>query len=250
MTNSDGAWPKALLRFLYDFMPAKKAPDQDGIVAPPEQVPAWIDHVAALPGSVEIVRRAREDAEGRAKTAEEKASRLVQIVLALLTITLALGSYQLSFSLKHSIYWSFGLLPVVYAIGSFALSAFEALQVDRVGIYSMPDGSELHQANKSDVLALVLRAEEHGKMLANWTANHKHTDLMQARAWMTRGLAALLIAGVFAGVTRAIPQSTSTQHKARPSVHGTQITPPVHASARGARASAAQTAEQPSRHRG
>jgi hypothetical protein len=222
----NGTWPKALLRFLYDFRSAKKAPPQDGIVAPPEQVPAWIDHVAALPNSLEIVRLARVDAEGRAKTAEDKAARLVQTVLALLAITLALGSYQLAFSLSHSLFWSIGLIPVAYAIGSFALSAFEALQIDRVGIYAMPDGSELEGADAAQVPALELKAEVRGHMLAKWTADHKHSDLMQARAWMTRGLAALLIAALFAGVTRALPQPTPTQHHSKSSTHGTRVTAP------------------------
>jgi hypothetical protein len=213
MSNGDGAWPRALRRALYDFLPENDAPPRDGIVGPTEEVPAWIGRVAALPGSVEVVRRAREDAEGRAKTAEDKAARLVQTVLALLAITLALGSYQLEFALTHSRYWSFGLIPVAYAIYSLALSAFEALQVDRVGIYSMPDGSELDGADAAQVPALLLRAEENGRRLADWTANHKHTDLMQARAWMTRGLAALLIASLIAGISRAIPQPSSSQHQ-------------------------------------
>lgn len=34
--------------------------------------------------------------------------------------------------------------------------------------------------------------------LLDGSANHKHTDLMQARAWFTRGLAALLLAGLLA----------------------------------------------------
>jgi hypothetical protein len=208
----NGKWPKALLRFLYDFMPASKAPAQDGIVEPYVAIPTWIDHVAALPGSLEVVRRAREDAEGRAKTAEEKAARLVQIDLALLTITLALGSYQLAYALKNSAFWAFGLIPLAYALYCFALSAFEALQIDRVGIYEMPDGSELDGAEAAQVSSLLLRAEFRGQQLANWTAVHKHSDLMQARAWMTRGLAALLIAGLFAGITRAIPEPAITQH--------------------------------------
>jgi hypothetical protein len=209
----NGTWPRALKRFLYDLMPAKTAPAQDGIKAPQEEVPAWIDHVATLPDGLKVVRRAREDAEDRAKTAEEKAARLVQIVLALLTITLALGSYQLAFCLKHSPFWSFGLIAIVYAIWCFALSAFEALQIDRVGIYAMPEGSELAGATAAQVPALLLRAEARGHMLASWTAVHKHSDLMQARAWMTRGLLALLIAALFAGVTRAIPEPAPAKHQ-------------------------------------
>lgn len=175
---------------------------------------------ATLPESIEIARRAREDAEERAKTTEDKAARLVQVVLALLAITLALGSSQLAFVLTHSRYWYISLIPVLIAITSFALSAFGALQIDRVGVYSMPDGSELQMAEAAQIPALVLKAEVHGRMLASWTANNKHTDLMQARAWMTRGLAALLIAAVLAGVIRAIPAPTPAQrHPVSSSTH-------------------------------
>src|ERR1700722_805093 len=212
----NGKWPKALLRAFYDFMPPSQAPPRGGIIGPSVQMPTWIDHVATLPDSIEIARRAREDAEERAKTAEDKASRLVQVVLALLTITLALGSYQLAFALTHSPYWYLSLIPVLIAITSFALSAFEALQIDRVGMYSMPDGSELQGADSAQVAALVFKAEVHGRMLASWTADNKHTDLMQARAWMTRGLAALLIAAVLAGVVRAIPAPTPTPRQRHP----------------------------------
>lgn len=208
----DGKWPPTLRRFLYDLMPASKAPAQDGIVAPAEDVPTWLDHVAGLQGSREIVQRARESAEARASTAEDKAARLVQIDLALLTITLALGSYQLTYALKHSVFWLISLLPVGCAIVCLSLTAFEALQIDRVGVYSMPTGEELDGATATQMPALLLSAEVRGERLASWTANKKHSDLMQARAWMTRGLAALLMAGILAGVARALPEPASTRN--------------------------------------
>jgi hypothetical protein len=74
MTN-EGSWPKALRRFFYDLLSASKAPPRDGVVAPDKVLPAWIDHVAGLPESLDLARRARESAEARAQTAEDKASR-------------------------------------------------------------------------------------------------------------------------------------------------------------------------------
>lgn len=224
--NGNGKWPKTLRRFLWDIGPACSAPPNDGIVAPEEKIPPWIDQVALLPDSLEVVRRARQDAEDRAKTAEDKAARLVQTVLVLLTIALALGSYQLEFTLKHTRYWVFGLIPIALAIVCFALSAFEALQIDRVGMYSMPVGWELEGLDAADARTRILRAEEYGKMLAGWTAKNKHTDLMQARAWMSRGLAALLIAGVFAGITRALPEPALAQHHGKSSANGARVTAP------------------------
>ena len=57
--------------------------------------------------------------------------------------------------------------------------------------------------------AAVLASEYQGLQLARWTSNHKHTDLMTARAWFSRGLAALLVAAVLASGARAL---TTTAH--------------------------------------
>ena len=116
MTVSGGEWPRAIRRFMYDFYTHKRAPNDDGIVRPEIELPDWIDHVAALPGSLEVAQRAREQAEGGASKAEDKASRLLQVVLALLTITLALGSYQLGFALDRTAIWEFTLIPVCAAL--------------------------------------------------------------------------------------------------------------------------------------
>jgi hypothetical protein len=211
--TEDGSWPKVSRRIFDDFRRVSKAPGQDGIVAPAEQVPMWLDQVSALPEALELAQRARKGAEANAATAEEKASRLVQIALALLTITLAVGSYQLTYALKHPPWWFVSLVPVAIALCCLSLTAFEALQIDRVGIYGGPEPENLKDIAAADVPKVILRSEVHGQQLARWTADHKHTDLMQARAWMTRGLAALLIAGLLAGIARALPENASGARK-------------------------------------
>ena len=60
------------MRFVYDLLPARYAPDSDGIVAPNLEIPAWIEHVSSFPDALEIARQARESAEDSAKTVEEK----------------------------------------------------------------------------------------------------------------------------------------------------------------------------------
>ena len=199
MPEIGGNWPNTKRRVLYDFMTANRAPAMDGIVPPDFEPPPWIDHVATLPGSLDVVRRAREQAEGGAKTAEDKASRLLQLGLALLTIALALGSYQLEFALSRPIVWSATLIPMCIALAFLFLAAFEASQIDRVGIYSSPDGSQLANATAANTTSILLVAEDRGRRLASWSSRNKHSDLMQARAWFTRGLAALLIAGPWPG---------------------------------------------------
>ena len=138
-----------------------------------------------------------------------------------MVITLALGSYQLEFALKRSLPWLATLIPIVLAIMFLALSAFEAMQIDRVGKYSLPDGSELADAKPGEAKARILRAQVRGEMLASWSARHKTSDLMQARAWFTRGVAVLLVAGILAGITRAGSAATFARHHALPTATST-----------------------------
>jgi hypothetical protein len=199
----EGKWPRALLRFCYDFRSAKRAPQNDGTVAPNIAPPGWIAEVAKIPGVLDLARRAREAAEGAAKAAEDKGSRLAQVLLALLTVNLALGSYQLTFALQNGwLSWP-TLAPVVLALIFLGLALFEALQIDRVGYYGQPVSENLIGMDAKSAEEEVLIREERGRRLAVWTSDHKHSDLMQARAWFTRGLAALLVAGIVAGAARA-----------------------------------------------
>ena len=225
-----GTWPVPHRRAFYDFLTKKRAPHADGIVPPQFAAPVWADEVAGVPGAVEVARSAREAAEDAAKTAEDKASRLVQVTLALLTVGLALGSYQLTFSLERNWPWLFSLLPVAVALGCLVVSAFEGVLIDRVGFYHHPSGRDLWCAYPRDPTTVLLVQEERGRQLARWSSDHKHTDLMQARAWFTRGVAALLLAGLVAGTCRATASvavhssATSTRPTLAVTVQGT-ITP-------------------------
>jgi hypothetical protein len=206
----DGQWPMAFRRLWYDFMTRRRAPDSDGVVSPVIELPDWTAQVHPTSEAIAVARRARESEEAGAATAEAKATRLVQASLALLTITLALGSYQLDFAIRRQWLWLPTILPIGIALLFLSLAAFEALQIDRVGVYYQPNGSELANATGDDALAAVFVAEVRGQILANWTARQKLTDLMQARAWFTRGLALLIIASLVAGVGRAYSRAEVT----------------------------------------
>jgi hypothetical protein len=213
-----GTWPRAFQRVASDFRSKANAPTADGVVAPTYAEPTWLDEVSSRPGSLDVARRAHDGAADAAKTAEDKANRLVQVTLALLTVTLALGAFQLKFALDRSWVWLWSALPVTLALAFLALAAFEALQIDRVGMYIGPKPEHLVNLGSRSPEALLLAREEEGRRMAQWTSDNKHRDLMQARAWFTRGLAALLCAGVLAATLRASagtsPPST-TPTKAR-----------------------------------
>ena len=212
-----GIWPTPRRRAFCDFLSKKQAPPDDGAIAPRIRPPAWADEVAVVPGALEVARSAREAAEDAAKSAEDKASRLVQVTLVLLTVGLALGSYQLTFALQRSWPWLLLLIPVTAALCCLAIAAFQGLLIDRVGFYHTPSGQDLAGHGHRDPGAVILAGEERGRRLARWSASHKHTDLMQARAWFTRGLAVLLLAGLVAGACRAV--SSASAHDQRPADH-------------------------------
>lgn len=202
--DSPGRWPPAITRFLRDFLPKSKAPGNDGIVAPQFARPIWIDEVAAWDGALDVAQRANLAAQESAGTAEDKASRLVQVNLALITVAIALATFQLTAALGMEWYRILLVVPALAAMSLLVLAAAEALEIDRVGIYGHAQPGDLQQRLGRTRVALAVEAEERGRQLARWTANHKLTDLMQARAWFSRGLAALLLAGLIAGTTFAL----------------------------------------------
>ena len=195
-----GSWPGPLRRFLLNFLPAKRAPRNDGATAPDFEESDWMAEVVDREEALELARRANDLSALAAKTSEEKASRLVRTTLALVTISIGLAGIQLDFTLGKSTAWLISLVPVACSTAFLTIAAFEALQVDRVGFYQHAALADLATETDMNALLKVLRSEEYGRQLASWTARKKHTDLMQARAWFTRGLVALVAAGLLAAV--------------------------------------------------
>lgn len=197
----DGHWPQPLRRIGWDLGRASKAPANDG-VQPPDVLPSgWAPLAARHPDALSVVQRANDEAKASSKAAEEKASRLTQAALAAVAVGTAVGGYQTGFAIKHGGWAVLTLIPVALAVGCLAIAAFEAAEIDRVGFYEHPSGEDLSQVGPTDPLAVVLEREERGRVLASWTSRKKHTSLMQARAWFSRGLVALMVSGVVAGAT-------------------------------------------------
>lgn len=207
-----GRWPKALRRVGWDLWLASKAPANDGIVAPSIARPGWVDRVSNITGAVELAKAANQEARDTAAKAEEKASRLVQLGLALLALALAVGAYQLTFDLKRTPWYRPTLIPVAFAIIFLALATFEAVEIDRVGFYRSAEPADFDGVGSAAAPAVQLEIEEYGRALARWTANRKLSDLMQARAWLARGLLALIVAALTAGISRG----ASTDHNSTP----------------------------------
>ncbi|MCP4383097.1 MAG: hypothetical protein GY798_17020 [Hyphomicrobiales bacterium] len=198
---SDGKWPKPLHRIGWDLRRADNAPANDG-VEPPHVLPAaWLPLAARRDDALSVAQRANDEAKESAKAAEEKASRLGQTALAAVAVGTAIGGYQLGVTLDRGGLVALSLIPVAAAICFLAVAAFEAVEIDRVGFYEHASVADLAKQGPRDAMTLVLVREERGRYLASWTSRHKHTALMQARAWFSRGLFALLVAGLVAGVS-------------------------------------------------
>ena len=198
MTEPDsGLWPPPWKRMLYDFLPKKLAPRHDGARAPHLFEPAWACEAAARPGAVEVARSAADEASSGAAVAEAKASRLVQVSLSVLTLAFVVGGLQLRTTASLDLPWMLLMAaPILAAALCLTTSTFQALQIDRVGFYHRPSGESLSALGVVDPVARIVAEEEKGRQYAQWTSDHKHTDLMQARAWFTRGLAALILAAI------------------------------------------------------
>lgn len=204
MTNQPhegGVWPNAVRQFWWDLLPDKLAPTNSGRIAPEYQSPSWLDDpIAEQESTVEITRRSREEAENRATVAEGKAGRLVQASLALLALAITVSGYQIGYVRTHPpwYYW-FLMVPSTLAIFFLAWSVILALEIDRPGFYYQPTASGL-AVSKGTVKARV-REEEKGRQLADWTARHKFSTLLDARSRFSRGLVSLTIAALLAAFT-------------------------------------------------
>ena len=208
-TLADGVWPKPLKRVRWDLGRESKAPEDDGVVAPQFAPPSWASAAARSPAALPVVQRANDEAKAGAKAAEDKAVRLVRTALATLAVATALLGYQLRFALDNGLWWLPLLIPVSAAFICLVIAAFEAYEIDRVGVYQHPTGRDLTEPGPRDPIVPVIENEDVGRRLAEWSSRHKHTALMQARAWFTRGLTLLVAAVIAAAVSWAFDASDS-----------------------------------------
>jgi hypothetical protein len=180
-------------------MPGKVVPGQGGLKAPVFSPPKWISESwAETPPVLDQARRAHDRAMDRASEAEAKSGRTLQLSLALLASAIGILGFQLTVIRSQG--WPLAIyllvLPTVTAALCLALAGAIAAEGDRPGLYHMPGPADAG-SDSNPIRGMVL-AEEHGRFLANWTSTKKLDDLLQARAWLTRGLLLLVIAATIA----------------------------------------------------
>ena len=199
---NQGRWPHPLRRFWWDLLPGRLpdrwVPPAGGVRAPPYTPPSWLaEDVADTPDALEQAKRSHDIAMARVQTVEAKADRLAQRALALLALAFALAAWQLRAVGTHGGGWWYLLLvPAGAAIVALAAAGIMALELDRPGVFYTPKASALRGRN--DPIRARVEAEERARHRATWTAERKYDDLLAARAWFSRGLVALVTAGLVA----------------------------------------------------
>jgi len=196
-TSSEGFWPSPLRQFLWDFFLKSKAPENSGIQIPTFESPDWLsDELLQSDDTLEAARGEHQEGAARAKVAEDKAHGLMQTTLALLTLTIAVGGFQVSYLRDETTGWLplVCLIPTALSVAFLAIAGIEALEINRVGMYWPPVTADL--VGEGIVRRRLIEAELRGSVIADWTATNKVTNLLQARAWFSRGLVFLLVAAL------------------------------------------------------
>ncbi len=218
--SKDGKWPTAIQRFRYDFRTEEKAPNNDGAIAPSPLDLSWVEKIPgeSLALALDVARRANDQSRERVSVTENKANRTGQTALTLLGFAVALGSYQGTVALNGSKLLFLLIVPSIAAVIFLSLAAIEAFEIDRVGFYAQGSLNDLGPTANDGSIVTVIKSEARGRQLSNWTAEKKLTDLMQARAWMSRGLASVIVAALVASASSAVIRRESEEPKEGQSV--------------------------------
>lgn len=196
-TGDEGRWPTSRQALLWDLVPEGVAPSSDGVVSPTWSVPDWVASVndADVDDLIATERRRADGAQSAASTTEGKAARLLGTTVTLLTASVALTALQLR-SAAHAhdelrILLVVASLPGALACLMLFLSALRSLDADtRVGVYGVVTASVRASGGKRAELERTTLAASRSE----WTSRHKASALMDARAWFSRALLAVLLA--------------------------------------------------------
>ena len=202
-----GRWPTALQGVVWDLLPDRAAPHRDGVENPTWSPPSWVATApdSDIPELLALERERDRAAQASAAVTEAKASRLLGTTVTLLAASVALTALQLRAS-GHAHGWTrtalvAAALPAAAAVVLLFLSAVRALDADlRVGVYGTVGAqTRVDRGPRGELGAASL-----GASTSHWTAEHKATALMGARAWFTRALLAAVLGLILAAVTVAV----------------------------------------------
>ena len=196
--DAEGVWPRWWEKFREDFKPARKAKANDGLQAPDFPPVEWAqDGSAGTEVILEATRRRLEQAEARTAKAEERADRLVQRSLSLIALDfLILGFVASRMRTRHPgiEWWVLGLTATGLPLVCLGLCAIQAVGVDRVGFGAPAEPEPAATLDGAAQIRNLVAQEARATQMANWSALKKVNEVLQARAWFSRGVAALVVA--------------------------------------------------------
>lgn len=199
----EGYWPPWHAKYRNDFRSAKEARANDGLIAPKFEPPAWADDEHAGTATIlDAARRRHDQAAERGTMAEDRSSRLVQTGLTLLALAFVIAGFEANrLREANAPVWVLVMVLGVNAaaIGMLGLAIIQAQSVDRVGYAQPASPSGAASLDDENLQQRELAVQETmAAQMANWTGWHKVNEFLQARAWFTRGVTALVVSGLVA----------------------------------------------------
>jgi hypothetical protein len=201
----DGYWPPWDAKLRNDFRSAENAKSNDGLISPTFRDPPWTSEPGAHTAEIlEAARRRGTQAADRGTTAEARAQRIVQVGLTMLTVAFVVAGFTASRVRAGDAagWWWIAVAVTIVPILLLALTITQAVSVDRVGyVHPAEPGPAAASDDEDEQRRNLIRQEARAALMANWTARHKVNEFLQARAWLTRSIAALGAAGIAACLT-------------------------------------------------
>ncbi|MGB3409923.1 MAG: hypothetical protein WBA45_01895 [Microthrixaceae bacterium] len=223
---TEGEWPSWRRHVWADLLPDALAPPQSGLRAPEYERPDWLDSSRAHTElSLGLAKDLFELAEARADHGEARGGKIAQSALTLLAIAFtATGFLAARLRVLDVDVWVWiTLLPAAIAIVSLSLAALQAMDAEqRVRLSFPPLIDDVAQAEPADQTAKLVEGYDQAAFLANWCSNRRLDELIQAKAWLTRGIIALIVTGliVVGAWSVATPNQESTPRSHHPHDHG------------------------------
>jgi hypothetical protein len=197
----DGVWPSWRRRLLADLLPARFAASQDGLVAPTYDPPAWLEGDGAITNeAAELARYLHEQQEKRADSAEARGGKVGQHGFALLAIAFTATGFEaarLRLIAAPGWVWVIALTPATLSILFFAVTTLQAAATEhRVRLSYPPILDDIAKCEPSEQKRLLVQQDDRAAFFATWSGTNRLDEVLQARAWLTRGIVALIVSGI------------------------------------------------------
>ncbi|MFN8051453.1 MAG: hypothetical protein U0Q22_08460 [Acidimicrobiales bacterium] len=149
---------------------------------------------------LDLARSIHETAEERATGAESRAGKIGQLSLALLAITFTATGFEAarlrSLDAAGWVWW-IALAPAGLSIVSFVIATTQAAGAEhRVRLAHPPSLEDVVLAAPEKRRRLLVEQHHRAALQADWSAKHRLDEVLQARAWLTRGMLGAVLVGV------------------------------------------------------